>query len=1402
MRTPFSLAWLVIVLSAFASLAPGAEKGRISPRRFSEEEKAQGFSNRAVLALPKDQMSEPVLAAAEAREKVRLTRQFPRFKGLRVIEVPEGETVDRTISQLEATGLYERVEHDRLLRAHAVPSDPEFLSGAQWSLRNTGQSNGKAGADIHAVEGWELATDASGVIVAVIDSGIYPEHPDIAANLWRNPGESGNGKESNGVDDDGNGYIDDVFGIDSTVPKGQPGGGNPLDDDGFGHGTAVAGVIGAVGNNGIGLAGVAWKARIMALKFLTSDGYGATSDAIECMDYAVTMGAKVINASYGTPTFSAAEEAAVQRIKNAGILMVTSSGNSGLNNDEFPEYPANYAFENIITVGASTRTDELATFSNYGSGKVDLFAPGIDIRVLTRNPAEPYAVTLGTSFSAPHVAGAAALLRSLHPEDAPRATINRLMRGVDRLESLAGKAQSGGRLNLARSLTADSTPFNDQFADAAVLTGGFVRVRTANNGASKETGEPAHAGVPASRSLWWTWTAPETMRIAIDTAGSLIDTSVAVYTGSQVTALVEVASNDNIGGQVTSLTEFTGTKGTTYHIAVEGKGGQEGMILLNLRAPPANDDFASALELTGPSFRTTQSNIGATLQTGEPRIENKVGGRSVWFRWTAPQDGPFQASVTSDVLDTLLGVYQGNSVTSLTLVAQDDDAPGALFDPMVTFQAKAGETYYFAVDSLSDGGRFDFWLVDSVWQQITLGSVDAPPAAGPDGTIYFSSGYGSLEAVSVSGEWLWGKILRAYGTYSSPAVAADGTIYIGDTSGTLAAFSSKGTQLWERDLGGPLQGSPVVSADGTVYARAEEGDLHAVSKDGDIKWKFPVAGASYCSPGMGPDGTLYIGSTDHKLYALTADKELRWTFDAGDEIYASPTIDAQGVVYFGALNGDFFAVNPDGSRRWIYRSGSGISSSAAIGIDGTLYFGTYDGKLHAVSRDGVMRWVTQVGSEIRTSSPAIDDAGVIYIGTLDGKLVAVNSDGSIKRTYFLGATVRSSPLVHKGMLYIGAQDSHLYAIRTNTDAAASPWPMHRKNAARAGAYDVLPPVLVAQPKSQRLSTGSSASLAVDVSGSGPFTYQWSKDGIAIPGATGATLFLGRTQVSQSGIYSVAVRNGLSAVTSDGAIVVIEETPPLPGSATRMINLSVRAVGGQAEKTLIVGFVVSGGPKTLLSRAVGPSLMPFGVQDFLPDPAIELVKDSRIVGRNDNWLSADAAVFSSVGAFPLLVGSKDAALVTPVLPGAYSAQVKTNASGVALVELYDLDGPIMNGGPRLINVSARADVGTGGNILIAGFVIAGDGKKRILVRAVGPQLAEYGVAGVLNDPQVELYRGNTLLASNDNWTTDDGSGSGAFRLTPGGKDSVLILELEAGGYTANVSGVGGTTGVALVEVYEW
>jgi len=266
--------------------------------------------------------------------------------------------------------------------------------------------------------------------------------------------------------------------------------------------------------------------------------------------------------------------------------------------------------------------------------------------------------------------------------------------------------------------------------------------------------------------------------------------------------------------------------------------------------------------------------------------------------------------------------------------------------------------------------------------------------------------------------------------------------------------------------------------------------------------------------------------------------------------------------------------------------------------------------------------------------------------------------------------------------------------------------------------------------------------------------------------------------------------------------------------TRLSNVSVRTAAGGTD-TLITGFTIGpGAPKSVLIRAVGPTLDGFGVTGTLTDPKLELYNSGGVkIVENDNFNPADAPTFASVGAFALNAGARDAALVITLSPGSYTAQVTGvgGASGVALVEVYELSG----GNPRLINLSTRAQVGTGGNILIPGLTIAsGTGTRRLLLRAIGPTLAGFGVSGTLNDPRLELYAGATKVAENDNWGIPVGSGvadavtltaafarSGAFALTAGSRDAALLIELAAGSYTLQVSGVGNTTGTALVEIYD-
>jgi hypothetical protein len=265
------------------------------------------------------------------------------------------------------------------------------------------------------------------------------------------------------------------------------------------------------------------------------------------------------------------------------------------------------------------------------------------------------------------------------------------------------------------------------------------------------------------------------------------------------------------------------------------------------------------------------------------------------------------------------------------------------------------------------------------------------------------------------------------------------------------------------------------------------------------------------------------------------------------------------------------------------------------------------------------------------------------------------------------------------------------------------------------------------------------------------------------------------------------------VTSNTAALVVTS-----GQPSRLPNLSVRTNLG-AGQTLIVGFATNGA-KTMLVRSIGPTLAAFGLTGFLPDPTIELYNSTASkIDENNDWSPNLSAVFSDVGAFALTGGSRDSALLRACI-GAHTAQIKSVGSGVVLVEVYDTGG---NG--KLMNVSARNTVGTGDNILIAGFVVDGSAAKTLLIRGVGAKLAEFGVADVLTDPKLEIYNAAGLkIAENDSWNAllqPLARSVGAFDLTLGSRDAALLLTLAPGTYTAQISGSGGTTGEAIVEVYE-
>ncbi len=362
---------------------------------------------------------------------------------------------------LQQQGLVRRAEPDYILTTMLQPDDPQFNS--LWGMNNTGQTTagystgGTVDADIDAPEAWQYTTGSLEVVVGVIDTGIDASHPDLSANMWTNPGETGLdengiGRQTNGVDDDANGYIDDWQGWDFVNGDNNP------DDDNF-HGTHCAGTIGAIGNNAIGVAGVNWRVSLVGLKFLNGGGSGYLSDGVEAIYYATSLGVDLTSNSWGGGGYSESMREAIADANANGILFIAAAGNDSRNNNIDPSYPGSYDEPNVISVAATDHNDVLAAFSNYGSNSVHLAAPGVNIastiplaKAAQLGYADPYGVISGTSMACPHVAGAAALLKAWVPSMPHLEMRDRLLSKVDAKPLLAGKLITGGRLNVHAAL--------------------------------------------------------------------------------------------------------------------------------------------------------------------------------------------------------------------------------------------------------------------------------------------------------------------------------------------------------------------------------------------------------------------------------------------------------------------------------------------------------------------------------------------------------------------------------------------------------------------------------------------------------------------------------------------------------------------------------------------------------------------------------------------------------------------------------------------------------------------------------------------------------------------------------------------------------------------------------------
>lgn len=536
--------------------------------------------------------------------------------GVERLSVP-AMSVPEAVARLTSDPRVEYAEPDYLWSIERAPNDPRYPE--QYGVHNTGQTGGLAGADIGAEAVWDRFTGDPQLLIADLDTGAEYDHPDLEANIWTNPGELA----GNGIDDDQNGYVDDVHGYDFFNHDG-----DPRDDNG--HGTHTAGTIAAVGNNNEGVSGVVWRGRLMILKFLGASGSGPTSAAVEALLYSIRMGVRITNNSWNGGFYSRALEDAVIAAGDAGQLFVAAAGNARTNNDATPSYPAALSEDCVLTVAATDNADQLAGFSNYGATTVDLAAPGVDI--LSTVPGRAYRQLSGTSMAAPHVTGAAALLLGRFPSMAAAEVKSRLIRFVDVRVGLVGRCVSGGRLNLALAAADPDSIAAGSISDLRVVAPGSNSVDLAWTA----TGDDGTTGTATTYELRFSTTA--------FTAAEFADATLAS------------APRPRPSGSAETFRVRGLASGTTYWLALRARdefgnaGGVSGVVSFTTLPPP---DIAlapasvSAATTTGSQVTRTfeiANDSPGTLEWSAPRpvleFAPAVGSAQLWPEARAAKGDP------------------------------------------------------------------------------------------------------------------------------------------------------------------------------------------------------------------------------------------------------------------------------------------------------------------------------------------------------------------------------------------------------------------------------------------------------------------------------------------------------------------------------------------------------------------------------------------------------------------------------------------------------------------------------------------------------------------------------------------------------------------------------------------
>jgi subtilisin family serine protease len=449
----FAAAWPLAVTRAQTKISGAAVDRSPTPK----------YKPDTVLVRFRPGVQRSAMEVAHQQSGAKILSEPAIVNGLHIVQLATGVSLESALKSYRSNGSVLYAEPDYLVHASGATNDPQF--SAQWNLQNTGQSGGTPGADIHALPAWGLTTGSANTVVAVLDTGIDYTHQDLAANVWSAAsGFSITDQKGNPI----------ACAVGSHGLNAVAGTCDPQDDNG--HGSHVSGILGAVGNNNIGVAGVNWQVQILPCKILDATGSGDLASAIVCLDLVKQLkdsGVNILatNNSWGGSNFSQALQDAIASQFADGILFIAAAGNDFSDNDETPTYPASVALPNVISVSATDRFDHVATFSNVGRRTVHLGAPGEDI--LSTTPNNTYSVFSGTSMAAPHVAGVAALLKAQDPTRDWRAIKNLILAGGDSIASL-GQTITQKRLNAYGALTCTNSRVQSRMVPVADIVSGSI----------------------------------------------------------------------------------------------------------------------------------------------------------------------------------------------------------------------------------------------------------------------------------------------------------------------------------------------------------------------------------------------------------------------------------------------------------------------------------------------------------------------------------------------------------------------------------------------------------------------------------------------------------------------------------------------------------------------------------------------------------------------------------------------------------------------------------------------------------------------------------------------------------------------------------------------------------------